>query len=165
MLAQLRMLAHDQGRVIERDGLMILGLGTAAVLSARGRPDDPIGLRRRGSSPRHQLRDIPATGQSASAPTPDSDHQAAAPVPLAIGALRFDRRADGELVVPELTVIANGWRSGHRGVVVGSPARVAELLGEPSDRRQSRRCPPGPGSASRRPTTSAWHRRGRTRTS
>ena len=51
------------------------------------------------------------------------------PVPIAIGALPFDRRADGELVVPELTLVAPA--DGRAFVlVVGAPSRVEVLLSE-----------------------------------
>ncbi len=50
-----------------------------------------------------------------------------APVPVALGALRFDRSADGALVVPEVTVIAPAG-SEPSVVAVGSSDRVRQLL-------------------------------------
>ena len=45
-LARLRVHAYETGRVIERDGLMVLGLGTAAVLELSAGLTDPSNLRR-----------------------------------------------------------------------------------------------------------------------
>jgi len=129
LLVRLRTLAHEQGRVIERDGLMVLGLGTAAVLELGGGLSDPSGLELALA----ELRAIPALAEATalSAGPADATGHGGAPVPLAIGALCFDRRADGKLVVPELTVVAAGDEP-PTAVLVGSPARVAELLAVPS---------------------------------
>ncbi|MGO9333144.1 MAG: isochorismate synthase MenF [Acidimicrobiales bacterium] len=124
-MARLRVHAYQTGRVIERDGLMVLGLGTAAVLELSGGLTDPSSLRRvvadlGAISPVADSRSVKA------AAGPGGGH-GAEPVPIALGALAFDRRADGELVVPELTVIAATGRPASV-VVVGSPHRVRELL-------------------------------------
>ncbi|MGO9583278.1 MAG: isochorismate synthase MenF [Acidimicrobiales bacterium] len=116
-LAVFRRHAHGTGRVIERDQMTVLGFGTAARLELAGGLTDPSSL----ALVLAALRAIPP---AAGPPT-------LAPVPLALGALPFDRRADAELVVPELTVIA---AAGHSptALVVGSPDRVDELLVEMS---------------------------------
>ena len=51
------------------------------------------------------------------------------PVPLALGALRFDRRADGVLFVPEVTVVAGAGRTPSI-ILVGTAERVDVLLGD-----------------------------------
>jgi menaquinone-specific isochorismate synthase len=116
--AELRTRAHEKGRVIERDGLAVFGFGTAASLELAGGLGDPSNLE-------DAVADLQAVRclDVASAGT--------APVPLAMGALAFDRRADGELSVPELTVIS-GARGSATALFVGSPERVAEMLGEMS---------------------------------
>jgi menaquinone-specific isochorismate synthase len=124
-LPRLRSHAHRVGRVIERDGLMVLGLGTAAVLELSGGLTDPsvLGLAVSG------LRAI--SPLAANAPVPAATRSAGGrdrePVPIALGALAFDRRADGELTVPELTVVTSAERL-PTAVLVGSPARIAQLL-------------------------------------
>ena len=50
-------------------------------------------------------------------------------MPLALGALRFDRRADGVLFVPEVTVVAGAGRTPSI-VLVGTAERVDVLLGD-----------------------------------
>ena len=123
-LARLRVHAYETGRVIERDGLMVLGLGTAAVLELSAGLTDPSNLRRVVAS----LGAIShvADGRSVKVAADLGGDHGAEPVPIALGALAFDRRADGELVIPEVTVIAP---AGHPPsvVVVGSPYRVREL--------------------------------------
>ena len=124
-LARLRVHAYETGRVIERDGLMVLGFGTAAALELSGGLANPLrlGLAVAG------LRAIPVVTESRSVEVADEvgDSPDAEPVPIAIGALRFDRCADGELVVPQVTVIARAGRN-PSVVVVASPDRVRELL-------------------------------------
>jgi len=117
-LVQFRAHAFESGRVLERDGLMVLGFGTAAVLSLPGGLSDPSSL---GRALRELTRISPISL--------DSPPQPLMPVPIALGALRFDRRADGELVVPELTVV--GPADGDAVVlVVGTKARVDAILEE-----------------------------------
>ena len=121
-VSRLRAHAYETGRVIERDGLMVLGFGTAAVLPLPGGLSDPTNLAR-------AIDDLAAI--EAVTPGGASGAQLAqapgAPVPIALGALRFDRRADGELIVPEVAVIAPAARSASM-LVVGSQERVAQLL-------------------------------------
>ena len=79
-------------------------------------------------------RRLPISGRSVSSRTGDRPGivngaggcRGAEPVPVALGALRFDRFADGELVVPEVTVIVPADQEASV-VVVGSPDRVHEL--------------------------------------
>jgi menaquinone-specific isochorismate synthase len=105
---------------------MVLGFGTAAVLELAGGLTDP-------SSLELVLEDLKAIapysdGQSSTSKAGLAADCDRAPVPLALGALRFDRRADGELVVPELTVVAAG-RS-LTALIVGSRERVGDLLAQ-----------------------------------
>ena len=118
-LARLRGRAHTSGRVIERDGLMVLAFGTAAAIELTGGLADPSSL----ALALEQLRAISALEDVRA----DLDEDES--VPLALGALPFDRRANGKLFVPELTVLA---RSGHPplALVVGSKDRVTDVLGE-----------------------------------
>jgi menaquinone-specific isochorismate synthase len=125
VLARLRVHAYQTGRVIERDGLMVLGFGTAAVLELSGGLANPPSLRQ-------AVADLGAIcpveeGRSAKVAPEAGDNGGDEPVPIALGALRFDRCADGQLVVPEVTVIASADRS-PSVVAVGSPDRVRELL-------------------------------------
>jgi len=125
-LAELRRGAYETGRVIEREGLVVLGLGTAARLGLPDGSAEPTALRR-------AMADLAAIGHLAHG---RSGKDAAGPsreghveeVPVALGALAFDRGAGGELVVPEVTVVA---RAGRRPVVVvvGVPDRVGDLMG------------------------------------
>jgi menaquinone-specific isochorismate synthase len=122
VLGQLRCHAYETGRVIEREGLLIAALGTAAALELSGGPANPPALRAAvaglGTIPRLEggLPDGGAeTGRDLE------------PVPVALGALRFDRSADGALVVPEVTVIARAG-SEPQVLAVGSPDRVRQLL-------------------------------------
>jgi menaquinone-specific isochorismate synthase len=124
LFARLRVRAHETGRVIERDGLVVLGFATAAELRLPGGLADPSNLE-------HALADLalipPAGtergfGRAAGRDDPQ-------PVPLALGALPFDRRADGVLVVPELTIVSRAGRE-DLATVVGPPARVGELIGQ-----------------------------------
>ena len=124
-LARLRAHAYQAGRVIEREGLMILGFRTAAVLGLPGGLADPPGLRLAVAD----LATIPPlcdTG-SAEASAEAGDNQDAQPVPIALGALAFERLAQGELLVPEVTVVARD-DSTPLVVVVAPPERVRELL-------------------------------------
>ena len=124
-LARLRAHAYQAGRVIEREGLMILGFRTAAVLGLPGGLADPPGLRLAVAD----LATIPPlcdTG-SAEASSEAGDNQDAQPVPIALGALAFERLAQGELLVPEVTVVARD-DSTPLVVVVAPPERVRELL-------------------------------------
>jgi menaquinone-specific isochorismate synthase len=116
-LARWRLRAHEAGRVIERDGLMVLGFGTAASMGLSGGLTDPSSL----ELAVRELAAIPALEPA----SPGEDPMT--PVPLALGALPFDRRGDGVLVVPELTVLS---ASGRARVVmlVGSQERVGELI-------------------------------------
>ena len=109
------------GRLIERDGLAVLGLSTAGLLELPSGLVDPFGL----DGAVAQLGAISAIG---SAGTPDS------PVPVALGSLPFDRRAAGFLVVPELTVMSRPG-SEATAVAVGAPGRVADLLERARDGR------------------------------
>ena len=125
MLARLRVHAYESGRVIERDGLMVLGFGTATALGLSGGLANPASLRLAvldlgAISPVADSRSVGV------APEP-GDNRDIEPVPIALAALRFDRCAEGELLVPEVTVIAP---ADHKPsvVVVGSPDRVRELL-------------------------------------
>jgi menaquinone-specific isochorismate synthase len=133
-LPRLRAHAHKGGRVIERDGLMLLGFGAAAVLPLPGGLTDPASLSRAiealaaivaapaGRSPSEQ-----AGAEHGVASNNTSGEQSPEPVPIALGALRFDRRIDGELIVPEVTVFAPADRAASM-LVVGSPDRVSELV-------------------------------------
>ena len=125
MLARLRVHAYESGRVIERDGLMVLGFGTATALGLSGGLANPASLRLAvldlgAISPVADSRSVGVT------PEP-GDNRDTEPVPIALAALRFDRCAEGELLVPEVTVIAP---ADHKPsvVVVGSPDRGRELL-------------------------------------
>jgi menaquinone-specific isochorismate synthase len=122
-LALLTAHAYEVGRVIERDGLSVLGFGTAAMIELSGGLTDPSSLEQAigdlaAISPFDNGRALTASPRPAG---PSTD-----PVPLALGALRFDRRADGALVVPEVTVIVGADGRGSV-VVVGSRTRVSEL--------------------------------------
>ncbi|MGD0983082.1 MAG: isochorismate synthase [Acidimicrobiales bacterium] len=125
LLDRLRVLAYESGRVIERDGLVVLGFGTAASLELSGGLANPLGLRRAIAD----LAAIPpiAEGCPAAHGAGGVGYQYLEQVPVALGALRFDRAADAELAVPEVTVVAPG--GGEPSVVaVGSPDRVRDLL-------------------------------------
>jgi len=130
-LARVRSRAHESGRVVERDGLMVLGLGTAAVLDLPGGLTDPFGLERAVTG----LASISPAAWPATRGTsrPSAEEQSTGPageqVPVALGALAFDRRADGELLVPEVAVIARADRA-PAVVVVGTRDRIVQLLGE-----------------------------------
>ncbi|MGA2802805.1 MAG: isochorismate synthase [Acidimicrobiales bacterium] len=123
-LDQLRRHAYETGRVIEREGLLVLALGKAAALELSGGPANPPALRRAvaelGTIPRVEGRFHAVGAQPGRARDPE-------PVPVALGALRFDRSADGALVVPEVTVIAPAGREASV-VAVGPPDRVRQLL-------------------------------------
>lgn len=127
-LGKLRAHAHERGRVVERDGLMVLGFGSAAVLSLSGGLIDPaiLGL---AIAELGAIASIAAHGPAAGSAIDTRGDLTAEPVPLALGALPFDRRADAELVVPELTVLARAGVS-PAIVVVGTEDRVAELLAD-----------------------------------
>jgi menaquinone-specific isochorismate synthase len=109
------------GRLIERDGLAVLGLSTAGLLELPSGLVDPFGL----DGAVAQLGAISAIGSTGA---PDS------PVPVALGSLPFDRRAAGFLVVPELTVMSRPG-SEATAVAVGAPGRVADLLERARDGR------------------------------
>jgi menaquinone-specific isochorismate synthase len=127
VLATLRAHAHETGRVIERDGLMVLGFGTAWVLTLPGGLTDPSALARASAD---LAGIVPARHGRARPGEPGSGEPAQSePVPLALGALRFDRRADGVLFVPEVTVVAGAGRTPSI-VVVGTADRVDVLLGD-----------------------------------
>jgi menaquinone-specific isochorismate synthase len=113
-LEKARLCAHGAGRVIERDGLMILGFGTAGLIELAGGLTDPSCL----VLAARELAAIEAFEPAISAP--------GAAVPLALGALGFDRRADGVLVVGEVSVLAGANRE-PVALFVGSKKRVAEL--------------------------------------
>jgi menaquinone-specific isochorismate synthase len=123
-LARLRVHAYETGRVVERDGLMVFGFGTATLLELSGGLANPLSLRQAvadlGAIPR--IAEGCSVGDAAGLRGQDVE-----PVPVALGALRFDRCADGELIVAEVTVIAPAGRR-PSVVVVGSPDRVHELL-------------------------------------
>jgi menaquinone-specific isochorismate synthase len=116
--------ARETGRVIERDGLAIFGLGTAAELKLSGGLSDPAALERAvadlGSI-------VPFAGEHDLAQVGPTWGEDQAPVPIALGALAFDRRADGVLVVPELTVVSSPNRPAL-AIVVASAARVGSIL-------------------------------------
>ena len=118
------MLAYETGRVIERDRLMVLGFGTAASLELSGGLANPPCLRQAVAD----LGAICLIEEERSATDVDEARgwRGAEPVPVALGALRFDRCADGELVVPEVTVIVAADHAASV-VVVGSSDRVHEL--------------------------------------
>ncbi len=123
-LARLRVLAYETGRVIDRDRLTVLGFGVAASLELSGGLANLAGLRQ-------AVADLGAIcliadGRSARDLNEAGGCRGAEPVPVALGALRFDRFADGELVVPEVTVIVPADQEASV-VVVGSPDRVHEL--------------------------------------
>ena len=121
LFEQLRAHAYANGRVLEHDGLTILGFGTAATLALPGGLTDPSVL----SCAVADLAAIaPIGGIRPDTAVPGGHDEGA--VPLALGALRFDRSADGELVVPELTVVAPRGREPF-ALIVGSHGRVAEL--------------------------------------
>ncbi|MGA3216665.1 MAG: isochorismate synthase [Acidimicrobiales bacterium] len=127
-LADFRAYAYETGRVIERDGLMVLGFGNAASLELAGGLSDPASL----ALALAQLRAVPPLSPEPSAePGASLSKYGPAPVPLALGALFFDRRADGKLVVPELTILAGQARP-PTALVVGPPDRVARLFAEMS---------------------------------
>ena len=74
--------------MIERDGLSIFALGTAAELKLSGGLSDPAVLERAAAD----LRAIPAfAGDHDLEPAMGDDGP---PVPIALGALAFDRRSD-----------------------------------------------------------------------
>jgi len=122
-LARLRVHAYETGRVIERDGLMVLGFGTAAALRLSGGLANPLSLGRAVA----ELRAIPLVTESPSVEVADEvgDSPDAEPVPIAIGALRFDRCADGELVVPQVTAIARAGRNPSVVVVASQIVSVS----------------------------------------
>ena len=124
LVDQLRRHAYETGHVIEREGLIVLGLGTASALELPGGPANPPALRRAVT----ELRAIPRLEERSlgggAGPGRRPDLEA---VPVALGALRFDRSADGALVVPEVTVVAAAG-SEPSVVVVGPPDRVRQLL-------------------------------------
>ena len=105
---------HEKGRVIERDGLALFGFGTVAVLELAS-----------GLSEASALEDTVADlGAIACL---DANPEAGSPVPLAMGALGFDRRARGELYVPELTLIATPGTL-PTALLIGSRQRIEEML-------------------------------------
>ena len=120
LLARLRVQAYEAGRVIERDGLTVLGFGTAARLALSGGLANPPGLSR-------AVAELGAISRISQAP-PAGGAGGPEPVPVALGALAFDRYAETELLVPEVTVIAPG-RHAASVVLVGSQGRVQDLLG------------------------------------
>jgi menaquinone-specific isochorismate synthase len=127
VLDRLRRHAYETGRVIEREGLVVLGLGTAAALELPGGPANPPAVRRAVAELGAIAR---LEGTPPGASTEPGRHGQLEPVPVALGALRFDRSADGALVVPEVTVLAPVG-SGPQVVAVGSPDRVRQLLCDP----------------------------------
>lgn len=116
-LEELRMLAHGRGRVIERDGLSVFGIGVAARLELAGGTGDPAAL----SAALAELTAIPAL---------DPGKDPGSPVPLALGALAFDRRAAGELIVPAVCVRAED-HSEPVAVLVAPPAELEVLVEAP----------------------------------
>jgi len=121
-LALLQARARASGRLIERDGLLVLGFGVAGVLKLPNGLVDSASLYGTVA----QL--------SAIAPVADAGPEAmpgvfSSIVPLALGALPFDRRLASRLVVPELTVVA---RTGQpvQALAVGPARGVATLLGQ-----------------------------------
>jgi menaquinone-specific isochorismate synthase len=127
--------ACETGRVIVHDGLSVFALGTASVIALDGGLADTARTRLAlgelySISPVSELQDP-------SLPTPA--------VPIALGSLPFDRHARGQLVVPELSVLAP--RTGPAvAVVVGRQRRVHELLDAQSSllglARRCEACPP-----------------------
>lgn len=130
---ELRTRAHETGLVIERDGLVLLGFGKAALLELPGGLSDPS-----------CLESVVADLRAIRRPEPRPVAYAQEPSPVAIGALRFDQRADGDLLVPELTIIS-AQHLGPIAVVVGSPERVTELLDALSRGRLATIAPPAEG--------------------
>jgi menaquinone-specific isochorismate synthase len=120
VLGLLQARARASGRLIERDGLLVLGFGVAGMVELANGLIDSAGLsgavaKLGAIAPLDGAR--PVASSSAFAPT----------VPLALGALPFDRRVASRLVIPELTVVA---RAGQRAtaLAVGPATRVNALL-------------------------------------
>jgi menaquinone-specific isochorismate synthase len=118
-LGALAAAARRHGRVLERDGLRILGLGTAAQLEL------PKGLKSPGAA-------AAIAGLLASM-TPSTDRTPA----VALGALPFDPFAPGHLSVPACVVrvptLRRGEMSPRAGLAVlvggrGETARIAEVV-------------------------------------
>jgi menaquinone-specific isochorismate synthase len=107
--------------VLENDGLTLLGLGTAASIELPSGLEDPSAL----------ARVVARLGAIAEVSSGAATVASACPsVPIALGALPFDRKAAGRLAVPEMTVVA---RPGAlaTAVVVGSRERLPELVRGP----------------------------------
>lgn len=113
-LAALRGAARRRGRVLERDGLELLGLGTACRLPLPGGLADPSAL----PETLGVLRAIAERGPRDGAPAGSG--------PRALGALPFDPAAPSALVVPERLVVAEGGTA--HITVVGTAGRLARLL-------------------------------------
>lgn len=109
--AAARRLAYRAGRVLERDGLALVGLGTAATLALPGGLADPADF----AAVRRRLAALEPVGT----PGPELP-------PLALGALPFDRHRSASLVVAELTAVATG--SGPPAAVVVGPRGRVEAL-------------------------------------
>ncbi len=113
----LRRAAYTHGRVLERDGLEILGIGAAQVIALDGGLAGSAGV---GDVHRRLAAIVPSATSGSARP------YGPAPGPLALGALPFDRHRAGGLVVPEVTVVTRA-PGPPVAVVVGSSARVLEL--------------------------------------
>lgn len=102
-LALVRRLARRQGRVLERDGLAVLGCGVAAHLELPG--------------------GIGAPGAAAEAARLLAELD---PSAVALGALPFDPAAPGRLVVPAITALAGDGEGEGRSVAGGRLVVVAD---------------------------------------
>jgi menaquinone-specific isochorismate synthase len=117
---RLRHQAHESGRLIERDELTVLGFGEALLVELPGGLGDRDGLEAAVGS-------LSSIEPFAEAPR----HALSGALPLALGALPFDRRASGTLVVPEVTVVSSPGRE-PQALLVGVPGRIGELLRAPA---------------------------------
>jgi len=109
----LRSRAHSSGRVLERDGLLVVGLGVAVELGLPTGLADPTAVREAVAA----LAAIEGAKLAASNPVA---------APIGIGALPFDREAPGVIVVPEIAVVsAAGQRP--QAILVGRPERLPAL--------------------------------------
>lgn len=113
----LRRAAINGGRVIEHDGLSVLGLGTAAEIDLVDGVSNVAEL--------IWVRDALAAIRMLE---PDGRRHCEADeaVPLALGALPFDRAAPGRLVVAETTVLRRA-EEAPVAVTIGSRSRLGDL--------------------------------------
>jgi menaquinone-specific isochorismate synthase len=118
-LAAYRDAARERGRIIERNGLALSTTGTAAELPL------PYGL----AGTAHVAGVSAALASIPHSSLPDGDATARRAVPIALGALPFDRTAPTRLVVPEVALVERAGHDGSAHVVLtsASPEWLARM--------------------------------------